>query len=230
MGSGTKLAVMATAILLASSCVAGVAPSSILHRCELLMPTRAASEVCRMPSALRRTRMVSPLVFRAMAERYPTPSNWRKRLSRTGPDEIWRKSYKLFPQQVSTLRWMALYGDDACMVADRALGTRIKKRRQVLGMTQQQLADAVGVSKSTVANWESGKHFPLRYLGKLEAVLGVTLGGDGDAGIRPLDEHTRAAIIAHLPGDLKTQRRVIGIMEGTLTWPGEDETGESSSG
>lgn len=61
------------------------------------------------------------------------------------------------------------------MAADTAIGTRIKKRRQVLDMTQQSLADALGVSKSTVANWESGKHFPLRYLGKVEAVLGVTL-------------------------------------------------------
>lgn len=61
------------------------------------------------------------------------------------------------------------------MAADPAIGTRIKKRRQVLDMTQQDLADALGVSKSTVANWESGKHFPLRYLGKVEDVLGVSL-------------------------------------------------------
>lgn len=61
------------------------------------------------------------------------------------------------------------------MAADTAIGTRIKKRRQVLDMTQQDLADALGVSKSTVANWETGKHFPLRYLGKVEDVLGVSL-------------------------------------------------------
>lgn len=61
------------------------------------------------------------------------------------------------------------------MAADPAIGTRIKKRRQVLDMTQQDLADALSVSKSTVANWETGKHFPLRYLGKVEQVLGISL-------------------------------------------------------
>lgn len=66
------------------------------------------------------------------------------------------------------------------MAADSRIGTTIKKRRQVLGMTQQDLADALGVSKSTVANWESGKHFPLRYLGKVEAVLGISLSPAGD--------------------------------------------------
>lgn len=61
------------------------------------------------------------------------------------------------------------------MATESPLGTKIKKRRQVLGMTQQAFAGEVGVSKSTVANWESGKHFPLRYLGKVEAVLGIAL-------------------------------------------------------
>ncbi len=61
------------------------------------------------------------------------------------------------------------------MATDPRIGTTIARRRQVLGMTQQQLADALGVSKSTVANWESGKHFPLRKLGKVEAVLGIRL-------------------------------------------------------
>lgn len=60
------------------------------------------------------------------------------------------------------------------MAAD-SIGTRVRKRRQVLGMTQQELAGELGVSKTTVANWESGKHFPLRYLGLIEEVLGVSL-------------------------------------------------------
>lgn len=42
-------------------------------------------------------------------------------------------------------------------------------------MTQDRLAAMLGVSKSTVANWESGKHFPLRYMGALEDVLGTSL-------------------------------------------------------
>ena len=61
------------------------------------------------------------------------------------------------------------------MATDSAIGTRIRKRRQVLGMTQDEFAARLNVSRSTVANWESGKHFPLRYLGLVEEVLGVSL-------------------------------------------------------
>lgn len=61
------------------------------------------------------------------------------------------------------------------MATEQHIGTRIAKRRQQLGMRQEDLADALSVSKSTVANWESGKHFPQRNLGAIEAVLGVNL-------------------------------------------------------
>jgi transcriptional regulator with XRE-family HTH domain len=60
-------------------------------------------------------------------------------------------------------------------------GARIRARRQILDMTQQELADALGVDRASVAGWESGKHYPLRKLGAIEHVLGVSLGGD-DAG------------------------------------------------
>jgi transcriptional regulator with XRE-family HTH domain len=52
------------------------------------------------------------------------------------------------------------------------IGARIAKRRHQLDMTQEQLADALGVSKSTVANWERGVAYPKRKLGKIEQVLG----------------------------------------------------------
>lgn len=38
-----------------------------------------------------------------------------------------------------------------------SLRTRLRERRQALGLTLQQVADAVGVSKSTVQKWESGE-------------------------------------------------------------------------
>lgn len=58
------------------------------------------------------------------------------------------------------------------MATGTPLGTRIRKRRQVLHLTQEDLAARLSVSKSTVANWERGKHFPQRYLGAVEAILG----------------------------------------------------------
>jgi len=112
------------------------------------------------------------------------------------------------------------------MAADLRIGTRIARRRQVLGMTQQELAAALRVSKSTVANWENGKHFPLRKLGKIEAVLGIRL--DSDPGRPPLSERARRVLAEELtPEDY---RRVIGLIEKTLTEPGAEPGEEESRG
>ena len=78
------------------------------------------------------------------------------------------------------------------VMAGSALGVRIRKRRQVLGMTQQELADKLHVAKSTVANWERGKHFPLRYLGAVEVALGIDL--DPDAARPPIDPRLQRMI------------------------------------
>jgi transcriptional regulator with XRE-family HTH domain len=70
------------------------------------------------------------------------------------------------------------------------IGTRIQRRRQALGMKQEDLARRVGVSKSSVANWEVGRHFPQRYQGALEAVLGISLDDkDADPLLVPQDDH-----------------------------------------
>lgn len=66
----------------------------------------------------------------------------------------------------------------------RITGARIARRRQVLDLTQDQLAERLGVSPSTVANWERGVSYPSKKLGKVEAVLGITL-RDDDHGLRP---------------------------------------------
>ena len=57
-------------------------------------------------------------------------------------------------------------------------GKLIRKRRQALGMKQDDLAKAVGVDRSAVSNWERSQHFPLRYQGKLEEVLDISLDED----------------------------------------------------
>ena len=64
------------------------------------------------------------------------------------------------------------------MATDSLVGTRIAKRRHVLGLTQEALAARVGVSKASVTKWETGQHYPKRHLGRLEAVLGISLTGD----------------------------------------------------
>jgi transcriptional regulator with XRE-family HTH domain len=57
----------------------------------------------------------------------------------------------------------------------QVVGGRIAKRRHQLGWTQIQLAERLGVSPSTVANWERGASYPKKKLGLVEQVLGVPL-------------------------------------------------------
>lgn len=47
---------------------------------------------------------------------------------------------------------------------DGAAATRVRTRRKEVGLTQQQLADAVGVSRQTVISLESGDYAPSVYL------------------------------------------------------------------
>jgi len=53
----------------------------------------------------------------------------------------------------------------------------IKQKREALNITQKQLADRLGVERSTVAKWEAGAAFPsAAKLPKLAEVLGCTVG------------------------------------------------------
>ena len=70
-------------------------------------------------------------------------------------------------------------------MATDPIGTRIARRRQELRLTQSGLAARLGVNRASVANWEAGKHYPQRHLGALEAILGVSLSGNGHADSYP---------------------------------------------
>lgn len=100
------------------------------------------------------------------------------------------------------------------MAADAAgAGARIRRRRQALGWTQEQLARKIGVHESSVLAWETGEHYPRRYAGKVEAVLGIRLDSD-DEQPGAISDRLRLVIMQELsPED---QRRVIGLLEGTL--------------
>lgn len=40
--------------------------------------------------------------------------------------------------------------------------SRLKQRRQLVGMTQTTLAEAIGVEQTTIAGWEAGRRYPER--------------------------------------------------------------------
>lgn len=56
-----------------------------------------------------------------------------------------------------------------------SVGILIARARQRKRMTQAQLAEALEVAESTVANWERGQHYPLRYAGAIEQLLEITI-------------------------------------------------------
>lgn len=55
------------------------------------------------------------------------------------------------------------------------LHERIRHARERAGLTQEQLADRVGVSLRTVGSWERGENHPRNKLAVLEDVLDVQL-------------------------------------------------------
>ncbi|MBQ6428840.1 MAG: helix-turn-helix transcriptional regulator, partial [Oscillospiraceae bacterium] len=46
------------------------------------------------------------------------------------------------------------------MLASEAFGKKLRELRIAQGLTQQQLAEQVYVSRYTVSNWEGGKRLP----------------------------------------------------------------------
>ncbi|MEQ9550567.1 MAG: helix-turn-helix transcriptional regulator [Coleofasciculus sp. G3-WIS-01] len=44
-----------------------------------------------------------------------------------------------------------------------SVGEKLKRQRESLHLTQQQVADQLGVTVTTVKNWEAGRHIPKLY-------------------------------------------------------------------
>lgn len=74
------------------------------------------------------------------------------------------------------------------------VGALIRNRRQELGWDQTAFAGHVGVSRTAVSNWERGRAYPLRYTGKIEAVLRISL--SAPAPPDPVEESIRGLDLA----------------------------------
>lgn len=103
-----------------------------------------------------------------------------------------------------------------------AMGARIRSAREALGLSRQQLAERVGASATTVANWERGDTAPRLVTGAIERELGIDL-REQDTG-SPLDDVSTAALLAELgrrfaelehPG--RTARRTAGRLHASVT-------------
>ena len=87
------------------------------------------------------------------------------------------------------------------------IGANIQMTRQTLGLTQEQLANAVGVSRQTVAKWEAGESSPdLEHAGALADVFDCTV----DALVNFDSERTNLGVPPrgkHLFGSVKIGER-----------------------
>jgi transcriptional regulator with XRE-family HTH domain len=62
------------------------------------------------------------------------------------------------------------------MSTPQTIGTRIRAARRVRGLTQDELADKVGVSRSAVAQWETGRTGQVTgNLSRIAAILEVNV-------------------------------------------------------
>jgi transcriptional regulator with XRE-family HTH domain len=82
--------------------------------------------------------------------------------------------------------------ESAVRQADETIGRRIAQARREAGMTQDQLAEALGVTKRSVQGYEAGKVIPYRYLDGLTQATGKSrewlLRGDSDEPVSALGE------------------------------------------
>ena len=51
-----------------------------------------------------------------------------------------------------------------------SLGEKLKQRRESLNITQRKVAEEVGVTITTVQNWEAGRHIPKLYPVQMKAL------------------------------------------------------------
>lgn len=67
-------------------------------------------------------------------------------------------------------------------------GARIRALREARGLTQEQLASALGVGQRTIGNWERGDTIPRNRLGMIERFFGDELHPDVEDPLRSASE------------------------------------------
>jgi transcriptional regulator with XRE-family HTH domain len=88
-------------------------------------------------------------------------------------------------------------------VAEIAFATRFRQGRERKKLTQAEVAAALGVSQSAVAQWEAGRSFPAPAMAaKVAKLIGVRFLAEERPQNRPLAERARLPIIGlPAPGD-----------------------------
>lgn len=95
---------------------------------------------------------------------------------RTGDKiKIFDKSQAIYFKKLArSLGYRSVYLDGYVLILDpilkpqkKDISGKIKRVRERRNLDQKEFADSIGVVKTTVANWESGKNFPDKYNRKM---------------------------------------------------------------
>ena len=92
-------------------------------------------------------------------------------------------------------------------MTDEKISRKIKALRKTRGMTQEQLAEKLGVQRATVSNYEIGRRSPhIKELERIASALGVSLEYFGVGGNEVHDLIARAQMIFENP-DIEPQEK-----------------------
>ena len=79
-------------------------------------------------------------------------------------------------RRVGTMTVSVAHGGNGTTTNLREIGRRIASARTAAGLTQQQLADSLGVTRRSVQGYESGSVAPFRHVRRLSELLGRPAG------------------------------------------------------
>ena len=104
------------------------------------------------------------------------------------------------------------------------LGGRIREARRNAGLSQEKLAEQIGVSRQAVTKWEAGQAAPstenlLRLAEALHTPLETLLGTEPDSVLRPLEDDVDRTLLLHALHSLPARERKIISMRFGLGLP-----------
>jgi len=98
------------------------------------------------------------------------------------------------------------------------INVTLRKLRQEKGITQEELADAIGVTAQAVSKWERGEGYPdITFLPNIAGYFGVTL--DRLCGIDQMQQDEEIASIMRSASDVSYEDGVRIAREGLAKFP-----------